>query len=89
MRLDIMMLQKMSSSKEVGYYSVAMNLAMIFPLITASLVTTLLPKLDEFLKNNSIRKYVYSILSKVKYVIVMLLIIEILAPFIIKIIFGS
>lgn len=88
MRLDIMMLQKMSSSKEVGYYSVAMNLAMIFPLITASLVTTLLPKLDEFLRSNSIKKYVYSILSKVKYVIVMLLIIEILAPFIIKIIFG-
>lgn len=89
MRLDIMMLQKMSSAVEVGYYSVAMNLAMIFPLITASLVTTLLPKMEEFLQRNSIEEYVLKILSKAKYVIVILLFFEILSPFIVSFLFGD
>lgn len=89
MRLDIMMLQKMSSALEVGYYSVAMNLAMIFPLITASLVTTLLPKMEDFLHKNSIEEYVLKILSKAKYVIIILLLLEVLSPFIVSFLFGD
>ncbi len=89
MRLDIMMLQKMSNSAEVGYYSVALNLAMIFPLITASLVTTLLPKMDSFLKQYDIRTYVFRILSKAKYVVGVLIVLEISSFFLIEMIFGS
>ncbi len=89
MRLDIMMLQKMSSSIEVGYYSAALNLAMIFPLITASLVTTLLPKMDSFLKQHDIRTYVYRILSKAKYAVGVLIVLEISSFFLIELIFGS
>lgn len=89
MRLDIMMLQKMSTSAEVGYYSVAMNLAMIFPLITTSLVTTLLPKMDEFLKNHTVKEYVKRVLSNTKYVIGILIILELISPFVIKILFGE
>ncbi|MEA3523607.1 MAG: flippase [Campylobacterota bacterium] len=89
MRLDIMMLQKMSSSLEVGYYSVAMNLAMIFPLITASLVTTLLPKMEEFLQKNTIEEYIRKVLSKIKYVIMLLLILEVFSPFIVSLLFGK
>jgi len=89
MRLDIMMLQKMSNSLEVGYYSVAMNLAMIFPLITTSLVTTLLPKMDEFLKNHTVKEYVKRVLSNTKYVIGILIILELISPFVIKILFGE
>ncbi len=88
MRLDIMMLQKMSTPQEVGYYSVAMNLAMIFPLITVSLTTTLLPKMEQFLQTNSIKEYIYKILSKVKYVIFVLIFLELLSPFIIELLFG-
>ena len=88
MRLDIIMLQKMSTSQEVGYYSVAMNLAMIFPLITASLTTALLPKMSKFLENNSIREYMNKILTKVKYVIFILIILELLSPLVIKLLFG-
>ncbi len=88
MRLDIMMLQKMSTAQEVGYYSVAMNLAMIFPLITASLTTTLLPKMDQFLQNNSIEEYISKILSKAKYAIFILILLEILSPFVIGLLFG-
>lgn len=89
MRLDIMMLQKMSTSLEVGYYSVAMNLAMIFPLITASLVTTLLPKMDEFLKTHTVKEYIQRVLSKTKYVLVILILMELLSPFVIKLFFGK
>lgn len=89
MRLDIIMLQKMSTSEEVGYYSVAMNIAMIFPLITASLVTTLLPKMDQFLKERSVKEYIFRILSKAKYVIGILIVLEIMSPFVIKGLFGD
>jgi O-antigen/teichoic acid export membrane protein len=89
MRLDMMMLQKMSTSLEVGYYSVAMNLAMIFPLITASLVTTLLPKMDEFLKNHTVKDYVLRVFSKTKYVVAILIVMELLSPFVIKLLFGE
>jgi O-antigen/teichoic acid export membrane protein len=89
MRLDMMMLQKMSTSLEVGYYSIAMNLAMIFPLITASLVTTLLPKMNEFLKNHTVKDYVLRVLSKTKYVVAILIVMELLSPFVIKLLFGE
>ena len=89
MRLDIMMLQKMSTSLEVGYYSVAMNVAMIFPLITTSLTTTLLPKIDDYLKNNSIKKYISTIFSKAKYLLIVLVALELLSSFIIVGLFGE
>jgi len=88
-RLDIIMLQKMSTSEEVGYYSVAVNLAMIFPLITTSLTITLLPKMETFLKNNSIKEYIYKILSKAPYVLLLLIFVEISSPYIITILFTN
>lgn len=89
MRLDIMMLQKMSTSEEVGYYSIAMNLAMIFPLITTSLITTLLPKMNTLLKNDSINGYINKVLSKTKYLIFILIILELLSTYFICLLFGD
>ncbi len=89
MRLDIMMLTKMSTPQEAGYYSVAMNLAMIFPLITASLVTTLLPKMEVFLQNNTIKEYIFKILQKAKYIIFILIVFELLSPYVIPLLFGT
>lgn len=89
LRLDIVMLQKLSNSSEVGYYSAAMNLAMIFPLITSSLTATLLPKMNVFLQTNSIQKYVYIILKKGVYVLPFLLFIELISSSMILLLFGS
>ncbi|KGQ52459.1 hypothetical protein JL12_00910 [Gallibacterium anatis 10672-6] len=89
MRLDIIMLQKMGSSSDVGYYSAAMNLAMIFPLITTSIVTTLLPKMESFLKNYTIQEYIIKVVSNIKYIIFILIIIEIISPYLIKNFFGE
>ncbi len=79
----------MSTPSEVGYYSVAMNLAMIFPLIAVSLVATLLPKMEQFLKERSMREYIFVVLSKTKYVVLIFILLELIAPFIIKLIFGN
>lgn len=89
MRLDILMLQKLSNSEYAGYYSVALNLAMVLPLITASLVATLLPKMDDFLKDRSPREYASKVLSKAKYVLLLLVLIEVSSPIIIRLLFGD
>ncbi|BBG66802.1 membrane protein [Hydrogenimonas sp.] len=89
MRLDIMMLQKMSTSVEVGYYSAALNLAMIFPLITASLVTTLLPKMESFLKQHTIKAYIFKVLSKTKYVVIVLIMLELISGYLVEAVYGS
>ena len=89
MRLDIIMLQKMGSSSDVGYYSAAMNLAMIFPLITTSIVTTLLPKMNYYLKDHTIKEYIIKISSNIKYIVCILMIMEILSPYVIQIFFGE
>ena len=89
MRLDLLMLQKLSTPLEVGYYSAAMNIAMIFPLVTASLTTTLLPKMDHYLKSASHRAYISKVLSKAGYIFVLLVLIELIAPFLITLLFGE
>ncbi|PPK59393.1 O-antigen/teichoic acid export membrane protein [Malaciobacter marinus] len=88
MRLDIAMLEKMGDSVEVGYYSVAMNLAMIFLLLTNTIVVTLLPKMNEYLANNSIKGYITKILSKTKFLLLIFIFFEILSPYLIYIFFG-
>jgi len=89
MRLDILMLQRIIGSDEAGYYSAAMNLAMIFPLITASLVATLHPKLNSFLRENSVQEYVKKIMNNAKYLFLVLLVIEVASPFLIPFVFGE
>jgi len=88
MRLDIIMLQSMSSSLQAGYYSAAMNLAMIFPLLINSITSTILPKMDQFLKNHTTKEYASRILQKTKYLLFLLLFLEIFSPFLISIAFG-
>ena len=89
LRLDVWMLKKMSNNLEVGYYSVAMQLAMVFPLLTMSIQSTLLPKVGEYLKKNTIREYIFKILSFSKYVFVVFVILLWLSPDIIEMIFSN
>ena len=89
LRIDIFMIQKLLNSEEVGYYSVAVSLGLIFPLITSSLTATILPKLDSYLKNNSINDYIKIIMKKSVYVIVLLSLCIIISPIMIEIFFGS
>lgn len=89
MRLDMFMLKRLSSDIQVGFYSVAMQLALVFPLITTSIQATLMPKVGEYLKDNSIKNYVWRILSYAKYLIVVLLLLLLIAPLVVGVIFSS
>lgn len=88
-RIDIMMLQKMVGSQAAGIYNVALSLAMLFPLVTTSLTSALLPKLNDYLENNRLKIYVYKILSYAKYLIIILALILIVSPVIIHVFFGK
>lgn len=58
MRLDVLMLTSMATSAEVGRYASASQLASLFPLVTGSLTTALLPKATGLREKEDLRKYV-------------------------------
>lgn len=89
LRLDMFMLQMLSSMEDVGYYSLGMQLARVFPLLSSSVTTTLLPQLNEYIGKNSLRKYVLKVFSCVKYLVVIILLVEVTAPFFIQLVFGA
>jgi O-antigen/teichoic acid export membrane protein len=88
-RLDIIMLQKLSSSAEVGYYSIASQLAMIFPLITMSVTTTMLPKVGGFVRQYGIKTYIQRVFSKGWYVLCALIFFELMSKTTINILLGQ
>lgn len=45
-RIDVLMLKKLSSDLETGYYGFASNIALAYPIIGASISTVLLPKIS-------------------------------------------
>lgn len=88
-RLDLLMLQSMSSPLELGYYSAAQKLCLLVPLLTKSLTTVLLPKASKINKRMELKRYfLYS------YKIIVLLLIPIILiimnmKFIVSLTFGS
>ncbi len=89
MRLDVWMLSKISTELEVGYYSAAIQLAMVFPLITASIQNTLLPKVGDYLKAYSIESYIKKIFKYVPFLILICFLLIVISPFLIKIFFSN
>lgn len=89
MRIDLVMLQKLSDAYQTGLYSAASNLAMVFPLITMSITATLMPKMDGFLREHTVREFIRKTGRLVKYVIGMCLVLELLAPLAIRLFFGA
>lgn len=89
MQLDIFMLQKLSTPEEVGYYSAANQLAMVFPILSMSIMTTILPKLGGYIKKHSIRHYVVTVLKKSPIVFLLMVFLVILSPLMISFIYGT
>lgn len=89
MRLDLFMLQKLMDSKAVGLFSVVLSVNSIYILILSSLTATLLPKVSEYLKSNSIQAYLDRLFSFKKYIILFTLFIILVSPMFIKLVFGS
>ncbi len=89
MRLDLFMLQKLLDSKAVGLFSVVLTINNIYILILASLTATLLPKVSNYLNNNTVNTYLRKIFSFKRYILVFTVFIIITSPYLIKIIFGT
>lgn len=89
MQLDMFMLQKLSTTEEVGYYSAANQLAMAFPLITMSITTTLLPKLGDYLAKHTIQQFVLIVLKKSYLPITLLIILLAISSVLITNIYGD
>ena len=89
MRLDLMMLKNLDSTLEVGLYSAGLSLAMILPLMSASLTTVLFPKMDRFLNALTINQYIYKILENLKYIIIFAFIVIFAAPMLVPFMFGD
>lgn len=89
MRIDVIMLQKLADPVQTGLYSVASNLAMVFPLITMSITATLMPKMDGFLRDHSVREFIHRTGRLTKYVLGTCLLLEFAAPYVIRVLFGA
>lgn len=89
MQLDMFMLQKLSTPEEVGYYSAANQLAMVFPILSMSIMTTILPKLGSYIKKHSIRHYVVTVLKKSPIVFLLMILLVALSPLMINFIYGA
>lgn len=89
MRIDVLMLQKLGTPVQTGLYSAASNVAMIFPLVTMSITATLMPKMDSFLRDHSVRQFIAKAGQLTKYVLVCCVVFEIASPLVIRILFGE
>lgn len=88
MKFDVFMLSALSNLEEVGYYASANQLAFVFPLITSSLTTTLLPTTSEYTSIDQIKNYMNKIFKIAPFVIILCIPILIFAKNIISLIYG-
>jgi O-antigen/teichoic acid export membrane protein len=89
LRIDIFMLQKLSTSHAVGLYAAAFQVAMVFPLITSALFTTVFPKAQEYIEKHSLDSYITKTLSLAKYTLPLLLLVELFAYFLFPLVYGE
>jgi O-antigen/teichoic acid export membrane protein len=88
-RSDIFMLKAMASSEQAGAYALAYQVAYIFPLLTQSLFTALLPKVMTMKKVSELVAYRHKILRIYPPMLIAAAIAAIVAPFVIAWIFGD
>jgi len=89
MRIDVLMLQKLGNPVQTGLYSAASSVAMIFPLITMSITATMMPKMDSFLRDHTVRQFIAKTGKLTKYVLFSCVLLEIVSPLLIRILFGE
>ncbi len=88
-RLDILMLVYFKTVEVVGYYSAAYKFAFVFPLITGSITTILLPKVSGLSKKEQLHKYIRKSLKFTMPIIFPLFILLLISRPIILSIYGS
>lgn len=87
--VGIFMLAKMSSSEAAGIYGLALNLTYIFPIITYSLMSVLLPEVSRFREIAQLDKYIRGSLKISLYIGIAILPLLFFSHKIILFFFGS
>ncbi|MDO8283299.1 MAG: oligosaccharide flippase family protein [Thermodesulfovibrionia bacterium] len=87
--IGIFMIAKMADSKAAGIYGLAVNLTLIFPIITSSLVTVLLPRVSRFRQADEFRYYLKVALKVSLYIAIAALPMLFISDKIIPFFFGE
>ena len=88
-RLDVFMLTYFKTAEVVGYYSAAYTFAFVFPLITGTITTILLPKISKISEKVQLREYIYNSLKFTTPIIFPLIILLFVSRPTILFIYGS
>jgi len=88
-RIDVLMLQSLSGSRDAGLYSAALQIALVFGLATSALFTTVFPKTEEMIRRHGLRGHIVKILSLSRFVLPLLLVVEGAAFFGFPLLFGN
>lgn len=88
LRSDVLFLNYLANSEEVGFFSIAKQLAMIFPIISNSITSTMLPQVSSYIKDKNLKIYVYKVIKIGIKAIPLLIMLEIISPFIFEILWN-
>lgn len=88
-RVDVFLLQVLSTPVQVGLYSSATQLAMIFPIITGSITTSLLPKFSVVTDKDVLRKFILNTIKFIPYLLLLLLALLLVSGYVVEFLFGS
>ncbi len=88
-RLDILMLGYFRVTQEVGFFSAAYTLASVFPLLTGTITTVLLPKVSQISNREQLRKYIIKSLKYSSFVVFPVIILLFISRPLILFIYGS
>ena len=88
-RLDVFMLAYFKTTEIVGYYSAAYTFAFVFPLITGTITTILLPKVSELSEKEQLREYTKKSLKFTTPIIFPLIFLLFISRPVILFIYGS
>jgi len=89
MRLDVLMIAKMSTMTETGYYASAHRLAMLFPLVTSTLSTVLFPKVSAYKTQDDYKVYIKKIKHIVPWVVLAFIVLLLLSRPMIILVFST
>lgn len=88
-RIDIFLINKLSTPKDVGYYFAALQLAFVIPIVTTSVTNVVLPQVVSYSSNTSQKLYVKKILAFTPYIIAAFLVLTISSKYIFALVFGD
>lgn len=88
-RIDVLLLQALSTSDQVGIYNSALQLAMILPIITGSISTIMLPKISSISEKSELIAFVDRTIKLLPYLILLLFVLELLSGPLVLTLFGD